>query len=44
MWMRNDLRLHDNPVLNWDLSKLDTATQEIEFIPVFCFDPRFYEQ
>ena len=40
LWMRNDLRIHDNPVLHW-------ATQQpnvTQVIPVYCFDPRFNEK
>jgi deoxyribodipyrimidine photo-lyase len=37
--MRNDLRMHDNAVLHW------AARQKVkkEVLPVYCFDPRFYE-
>lgn len=39
LWFRNDLRMHDNPVLAWAVKNARPATQ---VIPVFCFDPRFY--
>ena len=40
--MRNDLRIHDNPVLHWAASQ--KRVKSIEIIPVFCFDPRFNER
>jgi deoxyribodipyrimidine photo-lyase len=40
IWLRNDLRLHDNPVLHWAASQ--TKLKHKEVIPVFSFDPRFY--
>ena len=39
LWMRNDLRLHDNPVLQWALKQ--PKVNHLEIIPVYCFDPRF---
>lgn len=42
LWMRNDLRLHDNPVLNWVLKQ--PACPYLEVVPVYCFDPRFNER
>ena len=39
LWLRNDLRLHDNAVINWAASQKNK-----EVIPVFCFDPRFYQR
>lgn len=41
LWFRNDLRLHDNPVLNYAAS-LESKHKEI--VPVYCFDPRFFTQ
>ena len=41
-WMRNDLRIHDNPVLNWATKRAKIPNTQI--LPVYCFDPRFYEQ
>lgn len=35
VWFRNDLRLHDNPILH-------RAASATEVVPVFCFDPRHY--
>ena len=40
VWLRNDLRLHDNPVLQWAIKQPAVAYKEI--VPVFCFDPRFF--
>ena len=40
--MRNDLRLHDNPVLHWAMAQPAAAYKE--FIPVYCFDPRFNQK
>lgn len=42
LWMRNDLRVHDNPVLHWAANQQAVAYREI--IPVYCFDPRFNAQ
>jgi len=42
LWLRNDLRLHDNPVLNWAASQAKLAYKEV--LPVYCFDPRFYDR
>lgn len=42
LWLRNDLRLHDNPVLNWAATLPKLAYKEV--LPVFCFDPRFYDR
>jgi deoxyribodipyrimidine photo-lyase len=42
LWLRNDLRMHDNPVLNWAASQPKLAYKEV--VPVFCFDPRFYDR
>jgi len=39
LWLRNDLRLHDNYVINWAMKY---QTQNKEILPVFCFDPRIY--
>lgn len=41
LWFRNDLRIHDNAILNWAINQKKVA--HIEFLPVFCFDPRFYD-
>lgn len=41
LWMRNDLRLHDNPVLNWVTKQPKVGYKEV--IPVYCYDPRFYD-
>ena len=42
LWLRNDLRVHDNPVLNWAATQQKLAYKEV--LPVYCFDPRFYER
>jgi deoxyribodipyrimidine photo-lyase len=39
LWLRNDLRLQDNAVIDWACSQHNK-----EVIPVFCFDPRFYQR
>ena len=41
MWFRNDLRVHDNPVLDWAVRN---STPQTQIVPVFCFDPRFYQK
>ena len=42
LWLRNDLRLHDNYALNWAMQYNKTSKKEI--LPVFCFDPRIYSK
>jgi len=39
LWFRNDLRLHDNPLLNHAVT-FKAANKEI--VPVYSFDPRFF--
>ena len=39
LWFRNDLRIHDNVILNYAATKHRTDS---EILPVFCFDPRFF--
>ena len=39
LWFRNDLRVHDNPVLAWAVKNKRPSAQ---IVPVFCFDPRFF--
>ena len=39
LWLRNDLRLHDNPVFDWVANNKKTAG---EVVPIFCFDPEMY--
>ena len=41
VWFRNDLRVHDNPVLHWAARAAQKSTQ---ILPVYCFDPRFNEK
>ena len=41
VWLRNDLRVHDNPVLDW-AAKYNVKGFRKEVIPVYSFDPRFY--
>lgn len=43
---RNDLRLHDNYIIKWAMQYQDAAIdkQGFEIVPVFCFDPRIYNQ
>jgi deoxyribodipyrimidine photolyase len=38
VWLRNDLRLHDNYALDW-AAKYQAKNKEV--IPVYSFDPRF---
>ena len=42
LWFRNDLRVHDNILLNW--ANRQPKTKHSEFLPVFCFDPRFFDK
>lgn len=39
VWLRNDLRVHDNPVLDWAV-KYGGKSKEV--LPVYSFDPRFF--
>ncbi len=42
VWLRNDLRVHDNPVLDWAVRQgAKGLTKEV--VPVYSFDPRFYQ-
>ena len=41
LWFRNDLRIHDNAVLNWAVNQ---KAKQREFVPVYCFDPRFFNE
>ena len=38
VWFRNDLRIHDNEIL------LEATLKATKIVPVFCFDPRHYEE
>lgn len=46
LWLRNDLRLHDNYALNWAVQygQGTSSAAKKEILPVFCFDPRIYQQ
>ncbi len=39
-WFRNNLRVHDNPLLN--ALPLEGTDRTHELICFYCFDPRFY--
>ncbi len=39
LWLRNDLRVHDNPVLDWAVKH---GGKSKEVLPVYSFDPRFF--
>jgi len=43
LWFRNDLRVHDNPVLHWATKKTANVANK-EILPVYCFDPRFFNK
>ena len=43
LWFRNDIRLHDNYIINWAV-RYGTRGAPKEIIPLFCFDPRFYNE
>ena len=43
LWFRNDLRLHDNIVLDYAV-QLKKSCSYAEIVPVFCFDPRFFTE
>ena len=38
VWLRNDLRVHDNPVLDWAVKH---GGKNKEVLPVYSFDPRY---
>lgn len=38
LWFRNDLRLADNPCVDFAMRKSSTL------LPVYCFDPRCFEE
>lgn len=42
LWFRNDLRLHDNAALSYAQSF--AKHNQVEIVPVFVFDPRFFTQ
>ena len=43
--MRNDLRIHDNHVIDFAIRKKNSVrNQSVEIVPVFCFDPAFYNE
>jgi len=37
VWFRNDLRIHDNEIL------LEAVRRAEQIVPVYCFDPRYFE-
>lgn len=41
LWLQNDLRLHDNYVMNW---AMENYGKDKEIVPVYCFDPRYYDK
>ena len=43
VWFRNDLRLADNYVIK-RAEALAAADPNVEVLPVYCFDPRFFER
>ena len=43
VWFRNDLRLADNYVIK-RAEALAVADPNVEVLPVYCFDPRFFER
>ncbi len=42
VWLRNDLRVLDNYALDWAMRYGGKDTTK-EILPVFSFDPRFYQ-
>jgi deoxyribodipyrimidine photo-lyase len=44
LWFRNDLRMHDNYILKTAFNSVRRAPEKTEIVPVFCFDPRFYDK
>jgi hypothetical protein len=43
VWFRNDLRLADNYVIK-RAELIAAADPNVEVLPVYCFDPRFFER
>lgn len=39
VWLRNDLRVHDNYALNFAMNYMGKK----EVLVVYCFDPRYYD-
>eukprot|EP00347_Sterkiella_histriomuscorum_P007375 403349181 len=39
LWFRNDLRLHDNAIINYAVKH---SAPNKQIVPVFCYDPRFH--
>lgn len=42
LWFRNDLRLHDNAIIDAALRKVQSGAAT-EVLPVYCFDPRWFK-
>ena len=41
------MRLHDNPVLDWTNTQFNKAKvyfSDLEIVPVYVFDPKFYTE
>jgi deoxyribodipyrimidine photo-lyase len=41
LWFRNDLRLHDNAIIDAAVRKVQSGAAT-EVLPVYCFDPRWF--
>ena len=41
LWFRNDLRLHDNVIIDTAVKKVQSGAAT-EVLPVYCFDPRWF--
>jgi hypothetical protein len=41
VWLKNELRLHDNPLLYHAVEQQHEVI-DIEIVPVFCYDPRVF--
>ena len=39
LWFRNDLRLHDNAIVDYAIQI--AKSNRVEILPVYVFDPRF---
>jgi len=43
--MRNNLRMNDNHVIDFAIRKKKSIrNQPVEIVPVFCFDPNYYNE
>ena len=44
IWLRKELRLHDNPCLEWAVKQTRLNPKKVEVLIVYCFDPEIYNR